>query len=583
MNKQELASKIWQSVKSKYINKILIILLSLFILFACDEKEKTKTNQSVDNKNKITDRSGVQDFDLSFLKLENKQENIVYSPLSIKYCLALLKEGASGNSKRQLESIMGTYEPKVYTNSENLSLANIVVVRDTLKDAVNNEFKDTIKDKYSAEFRLDSFSDPKYLNDWISDNTFGMVNNFIDSFNPDLNFLIINALAIDMEWINKLQNLFMYRSIHEKYEVNIEMYSSPEESSPLEFDESMVNSVEFIAIANKYDIIKELGEDNIREIVSNDLREHLNSDSYVYEYMSSAYNTNNIETIISNYLDEYIENISKNYGYYDESTDFYYYINDHIKVFAKDLKEYNNTQFQFVAIMPINEGLSSYVQKVNSKKINTIITNLKKPSFDEFEEGYITEIKGSFPTFSFKYELNLNRDLIKLGLSDMFELNNDFNKIVGDEPVYITTKHTSTFDLSNDGIKASAVTMAAGGGATADYDYLFDVPIKTIDLEFNKPFLFLVRNKDTNDIWFVGTLYKGDKVNNIKICVIADAVKIRENPSIDSKQIGLAKKYDELDGTGNVKNADGYTWYELKDGGWIADKNKEWLKVIKNN
>lgn len=29
--------------------------------------------------------NGLEDFDLSFLKLENNEENIVYSPLSIKY------------------------------------------------------------------------------------------------------------------------------------------------------------------------------------------------------------------------------------------------------------------------------------------------------------------------------------------------------------------------------------------------------------------------------------------------------------------------------------------------------------------
>ena len=106
------------------MKKILIILLSLFILFACGDKENHEVEQSIDNENRITNESGIQDFDLRFLRLENKQENIVYSPLSIKYCLAILKDGASGNSEKQLENLIGDYEPKGFTNSKNLSLAN---------------------------------------------------------------------------------------------------------------------------------------------------------------------------------------------------------------------------------------------------------------------------------------------------------------------------------------------------------------------------------------------------------------------------------------------------------------------------
>ena len=38
-----------------------------------------------------------------------------------------------------------------------------------------------------------------------------MIDNYIDSFDSSLRFLIINALAIDMDWINKIQNDFYYR------------------------------------------------------------------------------------------------------------------------------------------------------------------------------------------------------------------------------------------------------------------------------------------------------------------------------------------------------------------------------------
>lgn len=61
--------------------------------------------------------------------------------MSIKYCLSILKEGASGDSFKELDELLNSYNPKAYTNSENLSLANIVMVKDDLKDNVNDDFK----------------------------------------------------------------------------------------------------------------------------------------------------------------------------------------------------------------------------------------------------------------------------------------------------------------------------------------------------------------------------------------------------------------------------------------------------------
>ena len=41
-------------------------------------------------------------FDYAFLKLENQEKNKIYSPLSIKYALKMLEEGANGDTKKQI-------------------------------------------------------------------------------------------------------------------------------------------------------------------------------------------------------------------------------------------------------------------------------------------------------------------------------------------------------------------------------------------------------------------------------------------------------------------------------------------------
>ena len=49
------------------------------------------------------------------------------------------------------------------------------------------------------------------------------------------------------------------------------------------------------------------------------------------------------------------------------------YVDDSVKAFAKDLKEYDGTTLQYVGIMPISEDLDSYINNMDAKKINKII------------------------------------------------------------------------------------------------------------------------------------------------------------------------------------------------------------------
>ena len=80
------------------MKKIIIVFLSLFMLVACsgqqpnDNSNLSHNNEQVET---VIDNS-EQDFDLHILKLENRSENFIYSPLSIKYCLSMLSDGAGG-------------------------------------------------------------------------------------------------------------------------------------------------------------------------------------------------------------------------------------------------------------------------------------------------------------------------------------------------------------------------------------------------------------------------------------------------------------------------------------------------------
>ena len=63
------------------------------------DKNKPKTEYRLSG-------NGLEDFDLYFMQLENNENDKVYSPLSIKYALAMLQEGANGETKEQITSIL---------------------------------------------------------------------------------------------------------------------------------------------------------------------------------------------------------------------------------------------------------------------------------------------------------------------------------------------------------------------------------------------------------------------------------------------------------------------------------------------
>ena len=141
--------------------------------------------------------------------------------------------------------------------------------------------------------------------------------------------------------------------------------------------------------------------------------------------------------------------------------------------------------------------------------VNKYINDFKPIELSSFDEGYITQITGHIPVFNYDYELKLLDDLKKLGITDVFDSEKaDLSNLTTNKSYISTAIHKANIDFSNDGIKASAATLGGGKGATGCwYDYLYEVPIKRIDLTFDKPYLYIIRDKKTGEVWFTGTVY----------------------------------------------------------------------------
>ena len=124
------------SKKSKIISyiilglSILIIIIGVVLLMGKGDKKTDGGNTEPDkpyNPNDVV----LDEFTYAPLKLEASEENLVYSPLSIKYALSMLNEGASGTTKEEIDKLIGNLNLTKYNDIENvLSLANSIFIRD---------------------------------------------------------------------------------------------------------------------------------------------------------------------------------------------------------------------------------------------------------------------------------------------------------------------------------------------------------------------------------------------------------------------------------------------------------------------
>lgn len=405
------------------------------------------------------DMSSIDDLDFSFMKLENNGENMIYSPLSIKTALLMLRDGATGETKAQIDELLGDYKGKSYPSSKNISFANSVFIRDTFKQYVKDSYGSNLKSKYGAEVFIDDFSSAEKANNWITEKTLGLIKNVLRDDqvqNPLTVMLLINALGIDMEWKEK-------------------------------FDEQFTSSGYFLKENDKYLRNDWDRYDNIRD-----------DDCY---YVPMMYE----QCFINTY-----EPGTKYYDDWDPSSELQYYVDDNITVYAKGLKEYEGVNLQFIAIQPEKTPLQEFVKSFDSEKYKEVLSSLKKIDRASHNPNKYIEIYFKLPKFKFDYGLKLKEDLKKLGMLDAFENGKAefYNIIEKDGPAFLYVGdaiHKANIDLSEEGIKAAAVTifMMEGGGEGDE-----EIEWEYIHVYIDKPFLFIIRDVDTGDIWFTGTVYK---------------------------------------------------------------------------
>ena len=157
----------------------------------------------------------------------SEDENILISPLSVQLALAMTANGADGETKAELQSLLGgeiTVEELneylyAYVNSlpseekYKLQIANSIWFRDDEERlTVNGYFLQTNANYYGAEAYKSAFDGQtvKDINNWVDKNTDGMIEKVIDEIDTDEIMYLINALVFDAEWQTVYESTDIY-------------------------------------------------------------------------------------------------------------------------------------------------------------------------------------------------------------------------------------------------------------------------------------------------------------------------------------------------------------------------------------
>jgi len=162
------------------------------------------------------------------------------------------------------------------------------------------------------------------------------------------------------------------------------------------------------------------------------------------------------------------------------------------------LAYFENDLFQAVNL-PYGDSLyamSIFLPKAD-QNINDVVAALSTENWAVWNKAYqTTEVAFSMPKFELEYEKNLNQILIDLGMGVAFSGKADFSKINGKGGLKISeVRHKSFIKVDEQGTEAAAVTII-GIETTSVPSY----PI----MEVNRPFVFVIRDHQTNSALFVG-------------------------------------------------------------------------------
>ena len=173
----------------------------------------------------------------------------------------------------------------------------------------------------------------------------------------------------------------------------------------------------------------------------------------------------------------------------EQTTDLLYYANQHLQCVEMP---YGNQAFSMAAVLPASDkGIDDLLEYLNNDTWHNIINNLHKQN-----------IWLKLPRFKIECDILLNEPLGNIGMTRIFDESLAGFENISDVNLFVSYIQQKTFvEVNEAGTEAAAVTVIGGGITSVDPEIQVQIPFFA-----NRPFLYLIKEKSTGVILFIGRM-----------------------------------------------------------------------------
>ena len=408
--------------KSKIHSIGLLMLAALFTITSCDSSDDTETTGPVvcptdQTTTSILEASINKAFPL-FAAVDaatKANENFTISPLSLSEMLAMASNGANGETRKQINSIIG---------------ANDNISKESLNEAFNglNEYLAKVDDKTT--------------------------------------FATANSVWIDEGFKVKSEFLSDKKLIGETFNQKL---------STIKTMDDINHWCDIKTSGCIKDILTEPLDDYCRMVLANALyfkgmwkNKFSKDDTKEKEFTNSDGSKSKVQMMSQS---------SMFLGYEGLDMDFVEF-------------PYGNENYCMDVFLPHED-----------KKLDECMKDFDQKTFEEYlKKAAMGEILVEMPRMKLNYKTSLVKPLKAMGMTDAFSDDADFSGI-SNEKTYISDVIQATFvNVDEEGTEAAAVTIA-----TMKNDIM---PMRTSTFFMNRPFAYIIREKTTGTILFMGKVRK---------------------------------------------------------------------------
>lgn len=237
--------------------RMTALVLAAFILTACGQQAGEKDTIRIQSKadGRLLDYPGTNTYDQTLTQginnfaygmsghLAESGENYFFSPYSICVALSVLDNAAQGETKSQIEQLLGISDLMDWnmqmelfgemgqSKKALLTSANSIWVdqRFELSEELYENYLPLVENYYNAamyqaDFAKDSAEVKKQMDQWVSDNTDGMIEGCGEEPDADTALALMNAVYFYGEWKYPFEagtNQWMFYGTEEENEVDV--------------------------------------------------------------------------------------------------------------------------------------------------------------------------------------------------------------------------------------------------------------------------------------------------------------------------------------------------------------------------